>query len=64
MEWQPIATAPKDGTSVLLWSRNGYDVAVWSGRIGEWTTGQLFYAPEPTHWMPLPSPPVQKREGT
>jgi hypothetical protein len=58
-EWQPIETAPDDGTEVLL----------CLGDTGEMEVGYCFDAefyrsglerldPQPTHWMPLPSPPV------
>lgn len=70
-QWQPIETAPKDGTSVRLLSERGNDVGYWcdysgrepaakdpeSGEVlhGEWST-ELGNG-EPTHWMPLPAPP-------
>jgi hypothetical protein len=28
-EWQPIETAPKDGTEVLLFGPDGMDIAAW-----------------------------------
>jgi hypothetical protein len=65
LQWQPIETAPRDGTEVLAWGtlhEYGEDdgeqpqhlVAVWI------ETG--WYSPtlghwEPTHWMHLPPPP-------
>lgn len=70
-EWQPIETAPKDGTRILLWCvhqnaqyakdarAEGWEAAV----IGEWTThnggGWVWHglAGKHTHWMPLPAPP-------
>jgi hypothetical protein len=67
--WQPIETAPKDGTPVDL----------WQPRIGRWTNMRWDYHnwmsgkpvgekswgggsrdgpdAEPTHWMPVPAPP-------
>lgn len=65
MDWQPIETAPKDGTKFDAWvpSRfGGYRMADLSfgprGKLrqhGELTAAEL---PRwPTHWMPLPAPP-------
>lgn len=68
-EWQPIETAPKDGTEVLLFfvsdvpwqaSSKGICIGFW-GDDGS----NAWYAFEsdsnalgnPTHWMPLPPPP-------
>lgn len=56
MEWQPIETAPKDETDVLVWSALGYCV-IAQFRDGYWWGRQLDELVEPTHWMPLPPPP-------
>lgn len=59
--WQPIETAPKDGTNVLAVGESGLaDVLRWSDdwsskRVFCWTDGE--YTFKPTHWMPLPAPP-------
>jgi len=60
MEWQPIETTPDNNAeTVLLW--NGVRVfAGWGRRATGWHDyeGGDFHAdPQPTHWMPLPTPP-------
>ena len=60
MTWQPIETAPRDGTKVLLWCDKDHTVAVgWTvddGEFAYWDSNSVdgwSY----THWMPLPDPP-------
>ena len=68
-EWQPISTAPRDGTRVLLYaSPYGAGSGHWSHRQelsegyfpveGHW---KLHFClnkdAHPTHWMPLPASP-------
>ena len=64
--WQPIATAPRNGTRVLAtwdytWQQSGMHIEVCeTGEQGEWFysyDGDMPTKP-PTHWMPLPAPPV------
>lgn len=69
-QWQPIETAPKDGTSVLIHTEGpGCGAAVcffdteW-GDEGWWMLddGKLalelpLRGADPTHWMPLPRGP-------
>ena len=55
--WQPIATAPKDGTTLLIYcERRGEHVGKWLRHKECWivTGGDSIV---PTHWMPLPEPP-------
>jgi len=66
--WQPIETAPKDGTNVLLLNDKGNMAAgLWlDGVLGSgWflrggNKPDYFFNNHrgPTHWMPLPPPPV------
>jgi len=69
MEWQPIETAPKDGTPILCMMSGGYVVATWCRHRAykhcwawmamPWPKCDFLLAVEPTHWMPLPTAPVQ-----
>jgi hypothetical protein len=68
-EWQPIETAPRDETAVLLyfpgsWETDGVRVGWWHEGAWyehEWSSNPMtdFYE-EPTHWMPLPHPPQEQ----
>jgi len=59
MKWQPIETAPKDGTHVLLRSRKNHLAdGCWitaNSQCGGWAWAYLLQ--EPTHWMQMPEPP-------
>ena len=63
MEWLPIETAPKDGTSILAYTGDGYTyplVCACAFDDGLWWP-DTWESPDdplhPTHWMPLPPPP-------
>lgn len=70
-EWQPIETAPKDGTKVLLWeaghapyvgSRDDQDDEWWTDE--DWANDAARCFPprcNPSHWMPLPPPPTNQK---
>jgi len=80
MEWQPIATAPKDGTPVLIYcpgSGGRWKVceAWWAfeyeGGRGFWSTphgpagrGYMILPEAATHWMPMPEAPNAGGEAT
>jgi hypothetical protein len=61
--WQPIETAPKDGTHILAWPC--WDIVYvvkWTnrGQYGSYwveASGEEYSDADPTHWMPLPEPP-------
>ena len=63
MEWQPIETAPQDGTTVLACCQGmrWHQVLFWMDDAGDdWTSEWMNMAGKsysPTHWMPLPEPP-------
>ena len=58
-DWQPIETAPKDGTWIVLWVDSEPLVAGWNANDGDWRLrwNDDWIQPPPTHWMPLPTPP-------
>ncbi|TWA71943.1 uncharacterized protein DUF551 [Azospirillum baldaniorum] len=70
--WQPIETAPKDGTPVLIYGENLLvpgemvvavrsdehdDLELWDVHDGKFGPHRL-RGPSPTHWQPLPPPPA------
>lgn len=63
--WQPIETAPKDGTEILLFELtfNGAPymfTAKWDSEDADWKCIEFeAYDHNPTYWMPLPEPPTQ-----
>jgi len=66
-EWQPIETAPTDGSLILLWGRYWSDdqgefktplIGQWAGNARRWEAVMAtWFGVRPTHWMPLPEPP-------
>lgn len=63
-EWQPIDTAPKDGTVLLLVPTRYAKWNKWLPMAGKWigfwvifNADEAVQRVEPTHWMPLPAPP-------
>ena len=57
-DWQKIETAPKDGTEVLA-CEGSWVFIVGCDRYG-WVDNAAGEERSPTHWMPLPEPPVTK----
>jgi hypothetical protein len=64
-EWQPIETAPLDGTDILVWGPHGHGCLV-VGFDDEpehpgfpWITldGRQYPPAAFSHWMPLPATP-------
>jgi len=75
-EWHPIETAPKDGTPILVFDPrgDGEDEARTTavGRWGQWSADGEIYCwlmeagdgwVNPTHWRPLPTPPITDKES-
>ena len=57
MKWQPIETAPTDGTRILLRGRDGKIADGHYGQPDGWVNPKRFVWPyinaTPTHWAPL-----------
>ena len=63
-EWQPIETAPNDGTEILTIDGKYCSVRYWGmGEDGDDAWQPRIRGSFPTHWMPLPEPPAQE-EGS
>jgi hypothetical protein len=73
LRWQPIDSAPKDGTNILLtdgttvsqggWldaAAQGVDPEAAHTILEDWWSVDLI---SPTHWMPLPASPVESVPG-
>ncbi len=69
--WRSMDSAPLDGTSILLYNGWQYQVchygfsSLWDIPPKEWIYGECEgeynsypYFNHPTHWMPLPAPPI------
>lgn len=65
--WQPIETAPRDGTRVWLYrpecpedqrQATGWWHQSWSGDEAWWMDPADSEQSEPTHWQPLPTAPT------
>ena len=75
-DWQPIETAPKDGTRFLAYQHPfGVEIVYRHDPGGEnknpkhhyecWVFAHQLagdYPCKPTHWQPLPDPPDARRE--
>ena len=64
--WQPISTAPKNGTPVDLWRPSYGGERIPNMRREDLGNGNVFYSPvlsgpacvrDATHWMPVPGAP-------
>ena len=66
MEWLPIETAPKDGIAFIgykkVTDKNWVIAAMYFSdgdfKMVEFNEGNYENTYHPTHWMPLPTPPV------
>jgi len=68
-EWQPIETAPQDGTAILAWDGTARLVVeyntdslpngegFWIVVVPQWWGWGEERNGDLTHWMPIPEPP-------
>ena len=67
MNWQPIETAPKDGTKILIYDVHAlicvcsWEAVPFYGTDDDfgWVSDESDAEIYPTHWMPLPPFPNQ-----
>ena len=60
LKWQPIETAPKDGSYILGWSysfNRSVELIRWNEEENCFEFEEDCEA-SATHWMPLPEPPA------
>jgi len=57
--WQPIETAPKDGTRVLIYDAHAGMVVMFfmDGKFRD-VVSLMTMRHEASHWMPLPADPL------
>jgi hypothetical protein len=50
--WRPMASAPRDGSTILAWWEDSQTLApiIWDGN-------ESLDPDPPTHWLPIPRPP-------
>jgi len=62
-KWQPISTAPRDGTSILIFEADESTAGIV--RVARWRDDTIpagwSGSEHASHWLPLPQPPNQAR---
>lgn len=63
-DWQPIETAPKDGTPVLVWWAHWCNHPIVASWYVGWSAEEAISSsgPDPTHWRPLPARPADAKD--
>ena len=61
-EWQPIETAPKDGSAILAWAEGTTTTVYWDEGLESWELCQCGAFADsgefwPQYWMPVPAAP-------
>jgi hypothetical protein len=68
VRWQPIESAPQDETEILVHMFGNTQAVVFFDSVDKdgfvWKTadGIGYQQDAPTHWMPLPAPPTDRKE--
>ncbi len=66
MNWQPIETAPKDGTPIIAWNGDTKYPTLAQFKDGEWRGNHYgdrepyWYYADLKYWHPLPELPKEK----
>lgn len=67
VQWLPIESAPKDGTYILIYSKDDAwgepCMATCKWENGWWEPIDSNPIHDPTHWMPLPNPPTANTDA-
>ena len=65
-EWQPIDTAPKDGTEIVVMDGvGGIHGAIWTqwkGRDDWFTYTNYGWLPSASYWIPKPTKPLVRKK--
>ena len=56
-EWQPIDTAPKDGTKIIYLNGDEVSCCRWAEDDAEWWNDYTDQYAHPIYWMPIPESP-------
>lgn len=66
LDWQSIDSAPRDGRTIIGWHESWYQPSTirWNTETDRWrsfpnASGDIEMASWPSHWTPLPQPPVR-----
>lgn len=68
-DWQPIETAPRDGSDIIVYRPKANGDYIPHVGVDYWFKGYCWgksnHECQPTHWTPLPEPPsaLSSREG-
>jgi hypothetical protein len=58
VSWQKMDTAPRDGTSMIVWTTFDGFVPWISWKGNRWVSEDIAWRGKPIAWMPFPNPPA------